>query len=627
MKYCCYSLFLIFLRASGWDFTQVLDDRPILNYANNGYPYTRERELAPIRLGFYYYDFNLGTREENKYFTEVVMDSVNELLSSVLLVYSLQGPLALKGLDSCGDEVPIPLEHRRFGVPDTDLMIYITTTIQESESWVAYAGACLLEPSGRHNVLAGRLVLNVPYFTTYGFEQQLSLVTHEITHILGFSDGMYSLFTDENGDEYGLLGVVAEIELRGTTRSVIKTPTVLKEARSIFGCETLQGLELENGGGDGSAGSHWESRVVGLDYMAATTTKDAMYSRFTFALLKDTGWYDINWDYTQIPAFGYHKGCEFHKRDCVDKGVAQWDEFCDDMKDTCDFYHLYKGYCDLVKFPMPVPEEYQYWINPKLGGVSEYRDYCPVKNMYSDGSCRGTSGIPTTLIAEYGEIVCPNCRCLEGTLVQAGGHGKGTLLHTGCYEVVQCHKDRVDLRVGNGHTGFFIVSCPFEGGQVNVPGYLGTLNCPESDVLCSERVPCLNACYGKGRCVDGKCLCNEGSVGIDCSIKCHETCGHCNGPRPEDCLSCHSELAELTDEGECECEGNFEMVAGECECFGVVDDDEDCVFPCELLCEECNEGTGECDECVSHASEVGGVCVCNEGYSSIGEECVEDVVS
>ena len=37
-----------------------------------------------------------------------------------------------------------------------------------------------------------------------------------------------------------------------------------KEARAQFGCDNITGVELENFGGEGTAGSHWEQRVVGV---------------------------------------------------------------------------------------------------------------------------------------------------------------------------------------------------------------------------------------------------------------------------------------------------------------------------------------------------------------------------
>ena len=46
----------------------------------------RETEYAPIRLTFYYYNFDLGDSETTEYFKEVLEPSMKQLLSNVLLV-------------------------------------------------------------------------------------------------------------------------------------------------------------------------------------------------------------------------------------------------------------------------------------------------------------------------------------------------------------------------------------------------------------------------------------------------------------------------------------------------------------------------------------------------------------
>ena len=45
-------------------------------------------------------------------------------------------------------------------------------------------------------------------------------------------------------------------------RTIITTPKVLEVAKQYFSCGDIQGVELENQGGDGSAGSHWERTVL-----------------------------------------------------------------------------------------------------------------------------------------------------------------------------------------------------------------------------------------------------------------------------------------------------------------------------------------------------------------------------
>lgn len=40
------------------------------------------------------------------------------------------------------------------------------------------------------------------------------------------------------------------------------TPKVVEEARRHFNCSKLEGAELEDQGGDGTALTHWEKRIL-----------------------------------------------------------------------------------------------------------------------------------------------------------------------------------------------------------------------------------------------------------------------------------------------------------------------------------------------------------------------------
>lgn len=42
----------------------------------------------------------------------------------------------------------------------------------------------------------------------------------------------------------------------------ITTPAVRDAGREFFGCPTLQGVALENNGGGGTAGNHWEASRI-----------------------------------------------------------------------------------------------------------------------------------------------------------------------------------------------------------------------------------------------------------------------------------------------------------------------------------------------------------------------------
>ena len=51
------------------------------------------------------------------------------------------------------------------------------------------------------------------------------------------------------------------------------------------------GVELENDGGSGSAGSHWERVALYDEYMTAQLMPEMKVSKFTLSLLQDSGWY------------------------------------------------------------------------------------------------------------------------------------------------------------------------------------------------------------------------------------------------------------------------------------------------------------------------------------------------
>lgn len=48
----------------------------------------------------------------------------------------------------------------------------------------------------------------------------------------------------------------------GKDFNFLATPEVRKRSASYFGCDTIVGVALENQGGDGTIGSHWEKSML-----------------------------------------------------------------------------------------------------------------------------------------------------------------------------------------------------------------------------------------------------------------------------------------------------------------------------------------------------------------------------
>ena len=142
--------------------------------------------------------------------------------------------------------------------------------------------------------------------TDYAPEKLLSSAVHELIHCLGFTDLMFGLYVGSDGGTLGISSVVKKIEAaavspnldgpsdRSNYRSgfnMLVTPNVMAQARhnlsgasfrdhpatswvtrrgihfatmsplqarDQFNCQNLMGAPLEDQGGSGSQGSHWE---------------------------------------------------------------------------------------------------------------------------------------------------------------------------------------------------------------------------------------------------------------------------------------------------------------------------------------------------------------------------------
>lgn len=89
----------------------------------------------------------------------------------------------------------------------------------------------------------------------------------------------------------GESNVIGKTSRRGNYVTEIRSPKVVAHARDYFKCSRLSGVEIENNGGSGSAGSHWERVILGNEMMTASEIDSSVFSKFTLALLEDTGWY------------------------------------------------------------------------------------------------------------------------------------------------------------------------------------------------------------------------------------------------------------------------------------------------------------------------------------------------
>uniref|UniRef100_UPI00398F6DCB tenascin-like isoform X2 n=1 Tax=Pristiophorus japonicus TaxID=55135 RepID=UPI00398F6DCB len=136
-----------------------------------------------------------------------------------------------------------------------------------------------------------------------------------------------------------------------------------------------------------------------------------------------------------------------------------------------------------------------------------------------------------------------------------------------CGNGAQQGKGRVDVQPFCGaHGNYSTDTC----GCLCNPGWKG-INCTEPD--------CPENCNKRGMCINGKCLCEEGFTGEDCSFE----------------VTC---LNDCSDQGRC--------INGVCQCF------------ISYTGEDCSQELCRID-CGVYGTCADGVCICDEGYT--GEDC------
>uniref|UniRef100_A0A3B4C8F7 Leishmanolysin-like peptidase n=1 Tax=Pygocentrus nattereri TaxID=42514 RepID=A0A3B4C8F7_PYGNA len=333
---------------------------------------------------------------------------------------------------SCGPIGPLDGE----GVDGADFVLYVSGVTTErcgQENIVAYAAYCQLEaeldrPIAGYANLCPNMISTQPQ----EFEGMLSTVKHEIIHALGFSAGLFAFYRDDDGKPltprpaYGLpafnesLGLYqwSDKVIRRATRlwdirgghmvrhevHLMVTPRVVEEARQHFGCPILEGMELENQGGMGTELNHWEKRLLENEAMTGSHTQNRVFSRITLALMEDTG------RPTLTP-------------------------YCDSVRGiplqlSCRQDQLAVAVCNLQKYPLPLPREYQYFDKipgvPEgdlslYGGAVEIADFCPFSQEFSwhlsgeyqrSSYCRIQENQPDSWRNYAAEEYGPNSVCL-----------------------------------------------------------------------------------------------------------------------------------------------------------------------------------------------------------------------
>ena len=493
--FICLSIICIIL-SSKCGYNQVFKDKKPIPMDTSNAPKSSRRNLASTShpISFYIDSSSINAKGlvNDSYVTQMtnVLTSTFDIFSSLLKV-SNDKKLSIENPRECDDS--LTNSHALTNI-DADIIIYPIILSQQAlggDGVIAAASACYLDGSN------GRPIIGVVYLgPNYSFSKPHAefylkmLLLHELTHVLVFSSRLFKYFPEE------MKPITLKKIVNGVERTLINSTNVVKLARQHFGCDSLEGVEVEDQGGSGSAGSHWEARTMLGDYMISTDYDENVISDITLGLFADSGWYEVNYYTGGLFRFGKNMGCSFLEEKCVSNGSTFFEkEFCTEPgEEKCTAGDSSKGICYIATYSNTLPTSYQYFSNARQGGFAP-ADYCPVAMVRTEsafnfpGNCKfGKSSYPSALEESIGD----NSICVISSLTNKSASGlssyKGNKRAI-CHEV-SCDKVNKAVVITIGTTR---VNCPQGTGSISVDGYDGTITCPDYSRICSGSSWCNDA--------------------------------------------------------------------------------------------------------------------------------------
>ena len=157
---------------------------------------------------------------------------------------------------------------------------------------------------------------------------------------------MFGQFRKSNGELRGYENVIAEKKIRNINTDVLITPKLVSIAKEHYKCDSITEVALENEGGYGSRGTHFERSVLNNEMMTASISPESTLSKFTLALLEDSGWYGVDYNLAEPFTYGKNRGCNFPLQVCTDPNQPR--EYCYNDDDLCSFSNITFKICSLT---------------------------------------------------------------------------------------------------------------------------------------------------------------------------------------------------------------------------------------------------------------------------------------
>ena len=439
---------------------------------------------------------DIPTKEKIAYIRGLMTYAVDKI-QSLLDVVQIEGNLSLSRGEynpfiQVGDDDDT---QANVNYSDTDILVYVTGRPAGSDD--VYATGRTIAQDNNMRPILGQINWN-PYLVTPPGDKDdtktlvdglyRGVAFHEMLHVLGFSSGMFIKFRDSNGRVWSQ--PVQKRTLDGREVTFLTTPRVREAVRLLHGCkagdagyEDLIGAAIEDQGGAGTAGSHWEKAAFMDEVMTGTASFVPVISNVTLAALEDSGWYRPHYDQAEWLSWGEGKGCKFSTHRCVTSWPRDGGYFCTQQGEmACTYNRKAIGGCQ-INLPSDLEaanERYNY-LGTGYVGADSLADYCPYTRFYSNTWC--TKALADSTPNDYGETYDGTGRCFKSS-VFSRITSLATQFEYKCYPVLCTSPTEYKVKIGN-----YWYSCPNASTTISPKGYYGKFHCAPSSEICPKNTP------------------------------------------------------------------------------------------------------------------------------------------
>ncbi|KAF5222529.1 hypothetical protein ECC02_004335 [Trypanosoma cruzi] len=410
---------------------------------------------------------NVLTEAKKQLYTEKILPGAVKLHAERLLVRPTSEKITVpRTIGGQCNHFTVPTAHKRNGgVPNFDFIIYASARPSGTDSRAVWAATCNTWEDFRPSI--GAINFDPRYMTDTAWSVRVA--AHEIAHALGFSKESIEGKSIETTKK----------SVRGKHRKMVAGMHVQEKTKAHFGCEFLEGMELEDEGGTREKEiPHWKGRHA-RDELMAPAVGAGYYTALTMAVFADMGYYRVNWSMAEPMTWGKGTGCEFLENKCSeakDFSTKYPHMFCDDsdketLRCTSDRRHV--GTCTAT-------------IVEGKGSLAD-KDFCPVVSSYFHNVSGTKYNTCSDENVNYlpGSLTGSGSWCLDAELLETKD-GNGHKSVRGVCARVSCDGDTVKVKY-LGSTEVWH-ECP-DGGEIpvtlNVFKQEGKIKCPRYGEVCT----------------------------------------------------------------------------------------------------------------------------------------------